>query len=118
LLGVGEEAAAAAGELPLAGGFAAGAVVVDVAALDVALLLAAVVVGGVEDAATLGVVNVAAGVDEAIVSTGDVDAEVDSVDEVATWARTGRTIANPITSVTRTAAAPTNVMMFVFISCF
>ena len=51
LFGVGEEAAAAAGELPLAGGVSAGAG--DVAALDVALLLAGAVVGGVDEASTL-----------------------------------------------------------------
>jgi hypothetical protein len=114
LFGVGEEAAAA-GELALAGGFTGG-VVIDVAAPDVALLLAAVVVGGVDDAATPGVVDVAASVDEAIVSTGDVDAEVDSVEVAATCARAGLTMTNPITSVTRTAKIPRNEMTLVFIA--
>jgi hypothetical protein len=59
LFGVGEEAGAAAGELSLAGGVAA--VGVDVAALDVALLLTGAAAGGVDEATTLAVVDVAAG---------------------------------------------------------
>jgi hypothetical protein len=65
-------------------------------------------IGAVDDASV--------GVDEAIVSTGDVDAAVESVDVVATWARTGLTMTNPIMSVRRTAKTPRNPMMLVFIN--
>jgi len=82
LSGVGEEAAAAAGELPLAGGVAARAL--DVAALDVALPLTSAVVGGVGEPTMVALVDVAAGVDEATVSTGDVNAVPESVDVAAT----------------------------------
>jgi len=86
--------------------------VVDVAALDVALLLAGAVVGGVDEAATLSVVDVAAGAAGAT----EVDEAAAVVDVAATCARTGLTMANPIARVTMSAMAPANVMMLVLIN--
>src|SRR5215831_6025671 len=63
--------------------------------------------GCVEDASV--------GVEAAIVSTGDVDAAVESVEVAATCARTGLTMANPIASTTRSALAPAKVMVLVLI---
>ena len=84
---------------------------VDVAALDVALLLAGAVVGGVDEAATLSVVDVAAGAAGAT----EVDEAAAVVDVAATCARAGLTMANPITAAITSAVAPANLMMFVFI---
>jgi len=109
LFGVAEEAAAAAGELPLAGGVAAGAG--DVAALDVALMLAGAVVGGVDEAATLSAVDVAAGAAAAT----EVDDAASVVDVAATCARAGLTMANPIRSARTSTLAPTNTMVLFFI---
>ena len=67
------------------------------------------VVAGAADVETSPV----GGVDVAVVSTADVDVP-ESVDVAATCARTGLTMANPITSATMRAVAPTNVMMLVF----
>ena len=87
---------------------------VDVEALDVALLLAGVVVGGVDEAATLSVVDVAAGAAAAT----EVDDAASVVDVAATCASTGLTMAKPTASTTTIALAPTNVMMLVFIQLF
>jgi hypothetical protein len=56
------------------------------------------------------------GVDEAIVSTGDVDAALASVDVVATCANTGLTMANQITSARTTALIPIHMMLAIFIT--
>ena len=78
--------------LPCASGVVSGDV--DVAALDVALLLAGAATAGVDEASVL-VVDVATGT----VAVTGVDDAVAVVDVAATWARTGLKMANPITSV-------------------
>ena len=64
-----------------------------------------------------GVDDAPAGVEEAIVSTGDVvEAAAESVDVAATCAKAGLTMASPAASAKKIALAPTNVMMLAFIS--
>ena len=80
--------------------------------MEVALLSVGAAVGGVDEAATLAVVDdVAAGAVTATV----VDDVIKSLDVLATCARTGLTIANPIASATMSAMAPTNAMTLAFI---
>jgi hypothetical protein len=79
--------------------------------VDAALPSAAVDVVDVDDATRMSVVDVAAG---AVTATG-VDEATESLDVAATCARTGLTMANPITSATTSALAATNVVMLVFI---
>ena len=64
-------------------------------------------VGGGDDASV--------GVDDGTALTSVVESLVESVDVVATCARTGLTMANPIASATMIALAPTNVTTLVFI---
>jgi len=85
----------------------------EVGAVELALVSTGAELGGVDEATTVSVVDVAAGA----VAATEVDEAAAVVDVASTCARTGLTTANPITSVTTTAKAPTNVMMLVFIIC-
>ena len=95
--------------LPCTPGVVSGDVTVGL--VEVALLSAGVDVGSVDKATKLSVVDVAAG---GVVEMG-VDEATELVDVAATCARTGLTIAKPITSAMTSAMAPANVVMVGFI---
>ena len=87
----------------MSGGVAAGVV-------EVALLSAGADIGGVDDAATLTVVDA----DAASVEVTEVDDAATVVDVAPTWARTGLTTATPIVDAI-ISAAPINLVMFAVI---
>ena len=79
--------------------------------MEVALLSAGAELGGVDEATTVSVVDVATG----SVAATEVDEAAAVVDVAATCARTGLTITNPTATVITSATAPANVILaFIF----
>lgn len=83
--------------------------------VDVALLSAGATDAGVDDAAALSVVDVAAG--GASTTEGEEEATT-LVDVSSTCARTGLTIVKPMRRANKSTIAPVNVMKFIFILLF